>query len=325
MVGKFGGAAFVLFYVVVSLVIGVPALMAEIALGRYTRRGPVGAFERGGFPSGRYVGWFLFFVVTAATGYYSAVIGWVMYYAIGRWPSSRTSRSMPRPSCRRTRVRREVVGPADDLHGRRDPRVRVVSSAGVRKGIELVSTHRPPRAVDRHVVVMMRSLTLPGAMAGVRWYMLEFRCSDLTAERDGRGHRPRHVRALARRHVHGGVRLVPARRTKSSRAPHGGPSFGDTGSALLAGLAVIPAVFALGLEPASGPGLISRRCRKCSGRSGRLAVRLLFFVSLFGAGYLSGARPHLLAADHERDLEPAATRGRRDGLGAPRARVCPGA
>src|SRR5690242_19599845 len=84
MVGKFGGAAFVLFYVLVSVVIGVPALMAEFALGRTTRRGPVGAFERGGFPYGRYVGWFLFFVVTAATGYYSAVIGWVLWYTVGQ-------------------------------------------------------------------------------------------------------------------------------------------------------------------------------------------------------------------------------------------------
>ena len=84
MVGKFGGAAFVLFYTLVSVVIGVPALMAEFALGRYARRGPVGAFQRGGLPFGRYVGWFFFFVVTAATGYYSAVIGWVLYYTVGQ-------------------------------------------------------------------------------------------------------------------------------------------------------------------------------------------------------------------------------------------------
>jgi len=84
MVGKFGGAAFVIFYTVVSIVIGVPALMTEFALGRHTRRGPVGAFELGGFPFGRQVGWFFFFVVTAATGYYSAVIGWVLYYTIGQ-------------------------------------------------------------------------------------------------------------------------------------------------------------------------------------------------------------------------------------------------
>jgi NSS family neurotransmitter:Na+ symporter len=53
MVGKFGGAAFVLLYVLVALVIGVPALMAEWALGRHTRRGPVGAFSAGGLPLGR--------------------------------------------------------------------------------------------------------------------------------------------------------------------------------------------------------------------------------------------------------------------------------
>src|SRR6266513_2315711 len=84
MVGKFGGAAFVLFYVFVAVVIGVPALMAEYALGRHTRRGPVGAFAAGGLPFGRQVGWFFFAIVIAATGYYTAVIGWVLYYAAGQ-------------------------------------------------------------------------------------------------------------------------------------------------------------------------------------------------------------------------------------------------
>src|SRR6266513_2754983 len=71
MVGKFGGAAFVLFYVVVALTIGAPALMAEYALGRHTRRGPVGAFAAAGLPFGKQAGWFFFVVVTAATGYYT--------------------------------------------------------------------------------------------------------------------------------------------------------------------------------------------------------------------------------------------------------------
>ena len=84
MVGKFGGSAFVVFYVLISVTIGVPALMAEFALGRATRRGPVGAFAAAGLPFGTFVGWFFFVVVTAATGYYTAVIGWVLYYAIGQ-------------------------------------------------------------------------------------------------------------------------------------------------------------------------------------------------------------------------------------------------
>src|SRR5262245_61799311 len=84
MVGMFGGAAFVLFYAAISVFIGVPALMAEFALGRHARRGPVGAFAAGGLPGGRYVGWFFFAVVVAATGYYTAVIGWVLYYAVSQ-------------------------------------------------------------------------------------------------------------------------------------------------------------------------------------------------------------------------------------------------
>src|SRR5678815_2249805 len=82
MVGRFGGAAFVLFYVLVVLVIGVPGLMAETALGRHTRRGTVGAFERAGLPKGRAVGWFFFAIVVAATGYYTNVIGWVLYLSL---------------------------------------------------------------------------------------------------------------------------------------------------------------------------------------------------------------------------------------------------
>jgi len=88
MVGKFGGAAFVLFYLLISVAIGVPALMAEFALGRHTRRGPVGAFAAGALPYGRQVGWFFFCIVVAATGYYSAVIGWVLYFTIGQVASA---------------------------------------------------------------------------------------------------------------------------------------------------------------------------------------------------------------------------------------------
>ncbi len=53
MVGKFGGASFVVVYVLAVLLLGIPVLMAEWALGRTTRRGPVGAFAAVGLPGGR--------------------------------------------------------------------------------------------------------------------------------------------------------------------------------------------------------------------------------------------------------------------------------
>jgi NSS family neurotransmitter:Na+ symporter len=288
MVGKFGGAAFVLFYTVVSVVIGVPALMAEFALGRHTRRGPVGAFQRGGLPLGRYVGWFLFFVVTAATGYYSAVIGWVLYYAIGqvalvlRLPFDAAAILPPPHGFALHSFGLQLACTAVVLLA-----CAVVLLKGVRRGIEVVSIIVLPAMTIVTLIVMVRSLTLPGAMAGVRWYLLEFRFSDLTAN----------VMAAAIGHAIfalslGGTFMVVygsyLRSDEKLASPALWTVFGDTGSSLIAGLAVIPAVFAFKLEPASGPGLIFTTLPKVfAAMPAGWLFGSLFFVSLFGAGYLS--------------------------------------
>ncbi|MCH7992568.1 MAG: sodium-dependent transporter, partial [Gemmatimonadetes bacterium] len=82
LVGRFGGAAFILLYLVIAALVAVPALMGEWALGRHTRLGPLGAFERIGVPGGKYVGWFLALIVFTAVAYYTNVIGWVVYHAL---------------------------------------------------------------------------------------------------------------------------------------------------------------------------------------------------------------------------------------------------
>ncbi len=288
MVGKFGGAAFVLFYTLVSVVIGVPALMAEFALGRHTRRGPVGAFQLGGFPFGRYVGWFFFFVVTAATGYYSAVIGWVLYYAVGQVA---TVAHIPFDAA--------AILPPDHGFVLKSFLLQLVFTGivllacalvvlkGVRKGIEVVSMIVLPAMTIITILVMIRSLTLPGAMAGVRWYLLEFRFADLTAN----------VMAAAIGHAIfalslGGTFMVVYGSYLHADEPLARPALwtviGDTGSSLIAGLAVIPAVFAFGLEPASGPGLIFTTLpRVFAAMPAGWLFGALFFISLFGAGYLS--------------------------------------
>ena len=288
MVGKFGGAAFVLFYTVVSIVIGVPALMTEFALGRHTRRGPVGAFEIGGLPFGRQVGWFFFFVVTAATGYYSAVIGWVLYYTIGQLAQA-------------VHVSFDAAAILPPDHGfvLRSFVLQMTCTAivllacaaallkGVRKGIEVVSSVILPAMTIVTILVMVRALTLPGAMAGVRWYLLEFRFSDLTAN----------VMAAAIGHAIfalslGGTFMVVYGSYVHDEERLSRPAWwtviGDTGSSLIAGLAVIPAVFAFHLEPASGPGLIFNTLPKVfAAMPVGWLFGALFFISLLGAGYLS--------------------------------------
>ena len=181
MVGKFGGAAFVLFYTCVSVAIGVPALMAEFALGRHTRRGPLGAFEAAGSRIGKQAGWFFFFVVTLATGYYSAVIGWVLYYAVAQLAIGA-----------HLSIDAAAILPPDHGFVLKSFLLQLACTAlvivacaivvikGVRAGIENASKIVMPVMFVVLMVLTVRSLTLPGAMEGVRWYILKFRFADLT-------------------------------------------------------------------------------------------------------------------------------------------------
>jgi NSS family neurotransmitter:Na+ symporter len=288
MVGKFGGAAFVLFYVLVSVVIGVPALMAEFALGRSTRRGPLGAFAGGGLPFGTQVGWFFFVIVIAATGYYTAVIGWVLYFAVGQaisaiQPGFDASAILPPDSgfVLKSFLLQMIC-----------TSVVIISCAlvvykGIRSGIERASKIIVPTLMVVILVLMVRSLTLPGAMNGVEWYILKVRWSDLNAN----------VMVAAMGHAIfslslGGTFMVVYGSYLDEKENLVRPAlwtvFGDTTSSLLAGFAVIPAVFALGLEPTSGPGLIFSTLPKVFAAIPAGAVfGFLFFAGLLGAGYLS--------------------------------------
>lgn len=125
-------------------------------------------------------------------------------------------------------------------------------------------------------------------MEGVQWYILEFRVADLNAK----------VMVAALGHMMfslslGGTYMLVYGSYLDAKESLARPAIwtvaGDTGSALLAGLAIIPAVIALGLEPASGPGLLfSTLPRVFDAIPFGLLFGFLFFVGLFGAGYLSG-------------------------------------
>ena len=288
MAGTFGGAAFVLFYVLVSVVIGVPALMAEYALGRHTRRGTVGAFAAGGFPFGRQVGWFFFCIVVAATGYYSAVIGWVLYYFLAQGALALG-----------IVVDAAAILPPDYGFAAKSFGLQLACTAavivscavvlvkGLRGGIERASRIIMPGLFLILLVLMVRSLTLPGAEAGVRWFILKFEWADLT---------PAVMVAAIGQMVFslslGGTFMVVYGSYLGERDDLASTAMwtaaGDTGSALLAGFAIIPAVFALQMAPAQGPGLIfSTLPQVFADIPLGWVFGLLFFAGLFGAGYLS--------------------------------------
>jgi NSS family neurotransmitter:Na+ symporter len=288
MVGKFGGASFVAIYILAVVLLGIPALMAEWALGRHTRLGPLGAFASAGLPLGRYVGWFFFFVVTVATGYYTNAIGWVLYHGIGEALSL----------VRITHDPAAILPPLEGLDSRSLAlqlactafvlsSCAVVLVKGLRAGIERASKLIMPTLLGIVMLLVLRTLTLPGAWGGVRWYLLKIDFIQLD--------RNVVVAALGQAFFSlslGGTFMVVygsyLAREEELRRNASWTASGDLIAGLLAGLAIVPAVIALGMEPESGPGLIFSTLPKVFDQipfGGFFG--LLFFVGLFGAAYLS--------------------------------------
>lgn len=288
LVGRYGGAAFVVAYLLIVLLIAVPALMGEWALGRHAKRGTVGAFAVAGVPGGTALGWFFFVVVVAATAYYTNVVGWVLYHAVGEVVAAaglpwRSAAVLPPDggflagSFTRQAVCTGVVVLTCAL----------VLQLGLRAGIERVSRLIIPTLLVVLLVLIVRSLTLSGAGAGVRWYIGHFAWSDLT---------PTVIVAALGHAIFslslGGTFMVTYGSYLADREDLGTNAIltagGDTISGLLAGLVIFPAVFAFGLEPASGPALLFDTI---PGVFERMPLGwvfgVLFFVGLFGAGYLS--------------------------------------
>jgi NSS family neurotransmitter:Na+ symporter len=288
MAGRFGGSAFVLFYTLITLFIGIPALMAEWTLGRHTRRGTLGAFEKGGFPGGRGFGVFLFGVVVLATGYYSNVVGWVAYHGLeqllraARLGFDAAAILPPQEGFSQTSLLLQLLMTAAVIFS-----CGVVLVKGLRNGIERASRFIVPLVFAFLLILIVRSVTLDGAGAGIRWFILKFRWSELTPG----------VMAAALGMAFfclslGGTFMVMygSYLDAKARIPRNAliTGLGASLAGVLAGLAVFPAVFSFGLEPGSGPGLIFMTLPRVFALMPLgWFFGLLFFGGLFGIAYLS--------------------------------------
>src|SRR5690606_30081605 len=86
-----GGAAFVLLYIIITFVVGVPIMIAEFGLGRSTRRSPIGALRGAGGARWAPAGYLFVAAGFLILAYYSVIAGWVSRYAIEAiltpWPA----------------------------------------------------------------------------------------------------------------------------------------------------------------------------------------------------------------------------------------------
>jgi len=288
MVGRFGGGAFLLLYLVIAALVAIPALIGEWSLGRHTRRGPLGAFERVGLPGGRGVGWLLIGIVWAAVSYYTNAIGWVVFHAVsalltplGR-PVDASTILPPASGFSATAMILQVVFTSLVLFAQASVLLR-----GVRAGIERASKVLTPILFGSLLVVIVRSVSLPGAGRGVAW-LFAFDVSSVT---------PTVAIAALGQVVFsvglgGTLMLVYGSYLSEETDIRVDATFtviGDTAAGLLAGLAIFPAVFAFGLEPASGPGLLFETLPRVFDEiPGGWLFGVLFFGGLSGAALLSG-------------------------------------
>jgi NSS family neurotransmitter:Na+ symporter len=234
------------------------------------------------------VGWFFFFIVSAATAYYSAVIGWVLYYGVGEVAAAAGVGYDP-----------SAILPPDTGFNVRSFVLQMIATGvviagcgavlvrGLRAGIERASVVIMPMVLVILVLLMVRALTLPGAAAGVEWYILKFQLADVTPG----------VVVAALGHAMfslslGGTFMVVYGSYLPEHEPLGRnaawTAMGDTLSGILAGFAIFPAVFSFRLEPGAGPALLFSTLPRVfeSMPLGRL-FGLLFYVGLLGAAWLS--------------------------------------
>ncbi len=242
--GENGGAAFVVVYLACVLFIGLPLMWCELALGRASGRNPVGAFREtgGGLPfvfTGVLCLAACFFVLT----YYGVIAGWTISYALSQVSQTNL-------------VFKEYT--ADPVYVLPVFALFIVLTivivrAGVEKGIEKWSKILMPLLFVLMLAVIIRGITLPGAGEGLEWYLKpDFNKIDGTVVLKALG------QAFFSLSVGWGLMITyGSYMSKKQNIVSNGFWVGlaDTSVALLAGLMIFPAVFAMGMSPDDGTGL----------------------------------------------------------------------
>ena len=83
IVAQNGGGSFLIPWVIFLLIWSVPLIIAEFAIGKYTRYGTIGGIAKLAGEKFAWMGAFIGFVTTAIMFYYSVVAGWCMKYLVG--------------------------------------------------------------------------------------------------------------------------------------------------------------------------------------------------------------------------------------------------
>lgn len=251
--GANGGGAFILPYVVFTLTTGLVLLMAEFAIGRRGRGSAVSAMRRIGGRPFALLGAFAVLTSFLILAYYSVVGGWcVAYLAQSLTTGVVTENAQTLRSDFREIVSTGWINIAWLFSFLSLTAITV--GCGIEKGIERASKLLMPMFFVMMLAVIIRGLTLDGAMEGVK-YLLSFKPEDLSpgAILSAMGYTFFSLSLGAGILITYGTYLP-----KRADIPLSSlwVALLSIQASLLAGLMVMPAVFAFGVAPDAGPGLV---------------------------------------------------------------------
>ena len=252
LTGKDGGGAFVLVYLAIVIIIGSSLMLAEFAMGRRAKLDSVGAFKKLGGGAWPIVGWMGFFCGFVILSYYAVIAGWTLAYMFKSFGGLMEAAAAGKAG--------DVFGAfvSDPLqaiayHGVVMAIVISVVYRGISGGIERSCKILMPALFFILILLIIRSVTLPGSTEGLRFYLLpDF--SKLTGEgvlaAVGQGF---YSLSLAM----GIIITYGSYLGKHEYMPKMTSTIVllDTCVAIMAGLVIFPAVFAFGVDAGAGPGL----------------------------------------------------------------------
>ena len=258
LAGENGGGAFLLVYVAFAVMIGIPLMTAEVGLGRKTQLTPIAGMARltGSKTSPwNLVGWFGITAATLITAYYIMIIAWVTAYFVMLVRGGGELGQTPEETRAAFDAFIATPGPVFGYAFLVTLLVAYVVSRGVTKGIERYARFLMPLLVVLLVALAIRALTLPGAAAGVVWYLTP-NFSALTGTSV--------LAALGQAFFSIGIGMAGGFVMGSYLNRHDTDVPGntalvvafDTGVAVVAGLVLFPALFAFGMDPDQGAGLL---------------------------------------------------------------------
>lgn len=254
MAGTNGGSVFVLLFIICTLLIGLPILLAEFVIGRRGQADPVTALKK--LAPGKkwhFIGLSGFFFSFIILSFYSVVGGWILSY-LGR--ALLFTFNHEGENYYSELFGSIISNPWEVIIGQAVFMILtvVIVRGGIEAGIERASRIMMPALLIFFIILVVRSLTLDGAIEGIK-FMFVPDWSYLNAETT--------LLALGQAFFSLSVG-VAGMMTYASYLPKDqklgnsavSVSFLNIGISIMAGLVIFPAVFALGYSPDEGPGLV---------------------------------------------------------------------